>query len=44
MVVECVDVVRRVEWLELTRFGGHLIVGFGGIHHGGEDGPVHTGV
>lgn len=30
--------------LELTRFSGHLIVRFGGVRHGGEDGPVRAGV
>jgi hypothetical protein len=30
--------------LELTRFRGHLTVGFGGVHNGREDGPVHAGV
>ena len=30
--------------MELTRFSGHLIVGFGGVHHGRQDDAVHAGV
>jgi len=34
---------RQIE-LELTRFRRHLIVRFGGVDHGEEDGPIHGGV
>jgi hypothetical protein len=30
--------------VELTRFSGHLIVGFGGVHHGRQDGSIRAGV
>lgn len=28
----------------MTRFSGHLIVGFGGVHHGRQDGSIRAGV
>jgi hypothetical protein len=30
--------------LELTRFSGHLIVRFGGVHNGKQKYPVYAGV
>jgi hypothetical protein len=37
--------VRRLTYLlELTRFSGHLIVRFGGVHNGKQKYPVYAGV
>lgn len=36
--------VARAAFVELTRFSGHLIVGFGGVHHGRQDGSIRAGV
>jgi hypothetical protein len=38
------NAILQVFQLELTRFRGHLTVGYGGVHDGRQDGPVHTGV
>ena len=37
-------IVGKKPTLELTRFSGHLIVGFGGVHHGRQDGSLRAGV